>query len=181
MTDASREIAPPAPPSSLTDLVGGDLVATPAATGRRVVVSFRGAYELFIAIDGRSILPRLQRSDRRPLIQLVRRVPALFNALEQNFALVLDAEGDGRLVVRDIFDRVGGRYLASAELQQRLGRIDLPVAPFAFVGTPDRESELLRQLEHLTAMGNALEIRREEDGEVKARVLFTREALVPVP
>lgn len=181
MADATREIAPLLPPAELNELVGGDLVATPAALGRRVVVAFRGAYELFVAIDGRSILPRLQRSDRRPLIQLVRRVPALFNALELNLALVLDADVDGRLLARDIYDRSGNRYLASAELQQRLGRIDLPVAPFAFVGTPDRESELRRQLDHLTAMGNALEIRREEEGVVKARVLFTRDVLPLAP
>jgi len=176
MRALQQVIAPVPDHEELDRLIGGELVATSAPRGRRVTVSFRGAYELLLTIDGQVVERRPRQADRRALISIVRRVPALYAALEQSFSLVLDELRPGRFAATDLYHRVEGCYLAHGELLNRIGRLELLPAPFAAVAPPRSTAELARTLDGLRALGDQLELRREEDGVVIARARFDRRA-----
>jgi len=160
----------------LDALVGGDLVATPTPRGRRLVVAFRGTYELLLT-DGEHVFDRhLGAADQRALIFVVRRVPVLYAALEQSLVLVLDEVRLGHYAAVDLYHREEECYLAHGELLNRISRLDLLPATFAAVPPPRHEAELARTLTGLSALGDALEVRREEDGVVVARAGFDRRA-----
>ena len=174
MTTQSPEVAPRQDPLTLGELMGGDLVATPLPLGRRMVVSFQSPYELHLSIDGRAVLHRPLRQDLRALIYVTRRVPVLYAALGVEKALVLDEMAPGCYAAGDIYHIENNEYLDHEGLLQQVARLEVTAAPFAYIGTPSHEGELRRLLEALTAMGDALEIRREKGGKTVQRAVFYR-------
>lgn len=169
-----QALAPPPVLEGLDGLVGGDLVATPAPHGRRLVVAFCGPYELQLVVDDQLVGRHPRGLDRRALIFVSRRLPALFASLEQTFSLVLDELRPGHYAAVDLYHREEGCYLAHGELLNRIARLELHPAPFAAVEPPRAAAELARTLGRLGALGDTLEVRREEDGIVVARARLER-------
>lgn len=162
MSQQPTDIAPWQDTCSPALLVGKELSVTPLAKGKRLVVAFHGPYEQYISIDGRAIVRRPQRQDRAALIYLVRRQPAIYAALETHYALVLHQQ-DSDFVMTDLYDRERSCYLSHGTLQKITNRLDIETATFAYLAPSRHEADLHRQLRGVAVLGEALELRHEDE------------------
>ncbi|MFH1807787.1 MAG: hypothetical protein ABIJ09_03525 [Pseudomonadota bacterium] len=171
MSQVLEQLAPAISEVSPVELLGCELVARAHLEGKRIVVTFRSPYELFVAMDGIAVMPRPRPEQRRALAFASRRLPSLYTALGETEALVLIEEQDHRFTAVDLFDRAAGRYLSHEHLLTRTERLELQRPTFVALGAPSHEGELRHLVESLPIVGPRVELRSQDEGYLLARAV----------
>jgi hypothetical protein len=146
----------------------GELTALAVPAGPEVSLQFPSPFEPFLVLDGARVVEDRGPATRRLLLWLGRRMPALWRALDERFALrgVLGASG---VVVHDFIDLQSGALADHGLMRERLEQAQVQMPPFAVLGGVSTKNELVQRARSMFAAGAVIEVRVEEAGIVLSR------------